>query len=492
MNQSSLHLKAHRWHKRFGLALAVVTIMWGLSGIAHPIMSRIKPMAQAQQPLLPLDLKQLSAVSRTLAAVPFADDALLLNRHTDTPVVAIKTGDQWQYYDASTGNAIPDFHQSYLASIGATYTGLPQTKVSSISTVFEFNYDYPSVNRYLPAYKIQFDDDINTSVYLDVQSLQLASVSNDYKSFYTKWFSHLHSWDFIPNETVRYGLMLLVTLTLFLSALLGVYITLHRWRRGLLHKGSKSRRAHRYIGLFVCFAALAFSFSGGFHALNKLVGTNGASQNKQLQEASPIKPQDYIQLWQQFIAQTPTTDIQQIQLISVHNQPVLQLHHLTEAAPRHGNHQHGAGKKLIRGNVSYFPHEVAVDGQLASTQALYLQSLLSNVRHKEVIKNVRLQPHFNHEYGFIDKKLPTFRVETETNTYFFDPTAQSLSKTVSNQQLLESMSFSVLHKASFLDGLGRDIRDIVIGLFVLGIIIITLLGVSVNSRPKPPRSKGKS
>lgn len=482
MKSSSIHLKAHRWHKRFGLALAVVTIMWGLSGIAHPLMSRIKPVAQAQLPLEALNISQLSSMGQGLETAPESNDALILSRQEQAPVIALQTTSGWQYHNAETGELIHDFKGNDLSSLGALYAGLNKEQVKAVTLIHQFDYDYPRVNRYLPAYKVEFSDDLNTTVYLDVQSLQLASVSNQYKRFYTKWFSHLHSWDFIPNHTFRYGLMVLVTLVLFLSALLGVYLTIRRWRQGSLHKGTKTRRAHRYIGLTVCLAALAFSFSGAFHALNKLVEGNTESYSQNSSPKQRLTPNDYRALWEQFVAHEPPSSVQQIQLISVAGHPVLQLHHLTEAPMRHGGHQHGQHKKLIRGDISYFPKEVLIDGQLVSTDTLYLQQLLSQISPKEIIRDFRLQPHFNHEYGFIDKKLPTYRIETEKSLYFIDPTAQSLSKQVSQQKLLESMSFSVLHKASFLDGLGRDIRDIMIVLFVLGIIAITLLGLRLSSK----------
>ncbi|AKE52668.1 PepSY domain-containing protein [Kangiella geojedonensis] len=487
MKSSSLHLKAHRWHKRFGLALAVVTIMWGLSGIAHPLMSRIKPVAQAQLPLQALNISQLSSIGQILETAPESNDALILNRQGQAPVIALQTASGWQYHNAKTGERLQNFKDKYLSQLGALYAGLDKEQAKTITLIHQFDYDYPRVNRYLPAYKVEFSDDLNTTVYLDAQSLQLANVSNQYKRFYTRWFSHLHSWDFIPNHTFRYGLMILVTLLLFLSALLGVYLSIRRWRQGSLHKGTKTRRAHRYIGLTVCLAALAFSFSGGFHALNKLVNGNTESYSQKSSPKLLFNPNDYRTLWEQFVAHEPPTNIQQIQLIAVAGHPVLQLHHLTEAPIRHGGHQHGKQKRLIRGDISYFPKEVLIDGQLVSTGTLYLQQLLSQISPKEIISDFRLQPHFNHEYGFIDKKLPTYRIETEESLYFIDPTAQSLSKQVSQQKLLESMSFSVLHKASFLDGLGRDIRDIIIVLFVLGIIAITMLGLrlSLKRRSKP-------
>jgi uncharacterized iron-regulated membrane protein len=489
--KTSLSSRLHRWHKRFGLALAVVTILWGLSGIAHPIMSRIKPMAQAQLPLKPININDLSGIAPILGKIEAANDLLIINRYNSNPVVAVQAQDktEWRYFDARTGQEVGDFKSQYLPLIASLYAGVEEALVDSITIVDNFSYDYPMINRFLPAYKIKFKDDLATTVYIDAQTLKPASVSNKYKAFYTQWFSHLHSWDFIPNTTFRYGLMFLVTVLLFLSALLGIYLTLHRWRKGILHKGNKTRRAHRYIGLFVCLAALAFSFSGGFHAFNKLTGVSHASKNQisnsqHSAESSTAKlinhTSDFAELWSAYIKQGWSNDVNQIQFIWVNDQPVLQMHHLTEAPHRPGMHQHGAHKRLIRGDISYFPEKLTVDAQDKPTQSVYLQQLLHKYSPNENVKESRLQPHFNHEYGFIDKKLPTYRVQTDDSLYFFDPTAQTLSKSVSKQQLIESWSFSTLHKAGFLDGLGKDIRDILIVIFVLGIILITVLGLTLS------------
>lgn len=485
--KTSLNLKFHRWHKRFGLALAVVTILWGLSGIAHPIMSRIKPIAQAQLPLEPINITELTGVPLILTKLGSVSDVLIINRYSAGPVVAVQLQSQenWLYFNAKTGQEISDFQSHYLPFIASLYAGIKEEQIESVTIVDGFSYDYPMVNRFLPAYKIQFKDELATTVYLDAQSLQLASISNKYKAFYTQWFSHLHSWDFIPNTTFRYSLMFLVTVLLFLSALLGIYLSIHHWRKGVLHKGSKSRRAHRYIGLFVCLAALAFSFSGGFHAFGKLIDINYERIiPHKSNHHNAIQTGEFISLWNNLLQQNNIGNINQIQLIRVNGHPVLQLHHLTEVPNRPGMHQHGTHERLIRGDVSYLPQELIIDGDELSTQLLYLQQLINKESHKVRIVDARLQPHFNHEYSFIDKKLPVYRIQTEHNIYFFDPTAQTLSKTVNHQKLLENWSFSTLHKASFLDGLGKDIRDIIIVLFVLGIIVITILGLTMSIKRK--------
>ena len=57
----------YRWHRRIGLAVFVAIIAWAVSGLSHPIMSRLNPRPAAMQP--PVSTAAIASLTPMAAAL---------------------------------------------------------------------------------------------------------------------------------------------------------------------------------------------------------------------------------------------------------------------------------------------------------------------------------------------------------------------------------------------------------------------------------------
>ncbi|MCM8542428.1 MAG: hypothetical protein NE328_19310 [Lentisphaeraceae bacterium] len=88
-------------------------------------------------------------------------------------------------------------------------------------------------------------------------------------------------------------------------------------------------------------------------------------------------------------------------------------------------------------------------------------------------------PSFTHEYGFVNKRLPVWKVtfKGSDDAYYLETSSTKLAAKVTGIKRVEGLSFAYLHKAHFLDFLGKDMRDIVLMLFC---VLIGFTAVSGN------------
>lgn len=473
------YIKLHNWHKRFGLTLAIFVIAWGLSGIAHPIMSRIKPMAATKAVIHPIDFSAINSALNLSIETRDISNIILLSGSDKKPLLSIKrfadnkkreagsVGSEWEYYDLTTGEQLNDYPASELPAIAKKYSGIHDANVASVTLVDQFSFDYPKVNRHLPAFKVQFEDDAKTQVYFDVQTLEAVSISNKYKSAFSEWFSYLHSWSFIENKTIRYALMLILLTIFFLSALMGTWLAIQKMKKKSLLKGNKTRKAHRITGLIVSLAALAFSFSGAYHAVIKLLPKESYNSNVTSEVEDGFSSFNFKErLDSSFINRYTDKSVARIQWSPINGDFIEQAFILKKS--RFGTKVSDVAYRTKSDENSLIANEV--------------QSRL-----KKNIDSYSLQKNFNQEYGFIDKRLPIYRVQSGSDIYFFEPNSAKIVKHMNTVKTLESYSFSFLHKGRFMDALGKDIRDIIIVLFVFGTVLLTFFGLKISLSTRKSR-----
>jgi hypothetical protein len=93
----------------------------------------------------------------------------------------------------------------------------------------------------------------------------------------------------------------------------------------------------------------------------------------------------------------------------------------------------------------------------------------------EVITN------FNHEYGFIFKRLPVIKVSYQGDNqlrHFIEPSTGELAAKMTQLDSIEGLSFALIHKWNF-NGLNKNLRDILVSLFALGNLIVAMLGLKM-------------
>ena len=103
------------------------------------------------------------------------------------------------------------------------------------------------------------------------------------------------------------------------------------------------------------------------------------------------------------------------------------------------------------------------------------------IEEKVKVKGVSLITNFkNHDYGFVNKRLPVVKVDFESDnnkSLFVSTDSGHLAAFVTDAERAEGYSFAFLHKFLFMEWAGKNIRDLTMVLAALGILIVGILGM---------------
>lgn len=445
-----------RWHMRLGAVVSVAIIAWGLSGLAHPIISRLQPMPEQQRfPLQAMASEQLLSPAAALAAAGLGGElrALRLVNWGQGAQYRAEIGGAVRWLDARSGARLAAAERDYAEVLARHFSGDSHSAIAERRRQSHFDDDYLFINRLLPVQRVALARDDGLRVYVDTASGRLASLVNDRKALGSSLFRQLHSWLFIANEGLRHALMLGFLAGGLLVGVAGIVQYLLQARSGRpWRRGSAGRNWHRRLGIAVSLTVITFSVSGGWHLLQKHNG------------APPRAPEPLA-----VAAETLTIDwsalggsIMQAELVSVGGEPAFRLWQGGELSYRHG----ATGALLAGGEREHAR-------QLAAYYA----------GHRE-LGEPQLVDRFGGEYGFINKRLPVVAVDSliDSSRYYVEPRSGVLAALVRDSDRAEGWSFAWLHKWQFLDGLGRNARDAIAALFALGITLSFALGLWLYAR----------
>jgi hypothetical protein len=97
------------------------------------------------------------------------------------------------------------------------------------------------------------------------------------------------------------------------------------------------------------------------------------------------------------------------------------------------------------------------------------------------LKNTSVLPEFDkREYGFVNKRLPVVKLKynsEEETTYYIETSTSRLASVANNSIRREGYSFAIFHKFLFMEWAGKNIRDFATVISVLGVLIVSLLGL---------------
>lgn len=425
------------WHRTGPKISAAVVILWGLTGFLHPIMSWTAPRAAIQMPpelvvetegaLAPSTVPALSGEARHVRLAPSSTGAYWsLQIAPGEPRVAI---------DAATGEDATNALYAHSVALARHYADLPEAEARSVRQITRFSMDYPAINRLLPVSEVVFDTPDRLAVYVDTGSDRLAAVSNTPRRVMLRIFQSVHTLAPLkPVEPLR--LLVITGLTLaFLSTVIAGISML--WGA----KGRSLRRWHRWAGAVLALPALAFPASGLFHAWVN----------------SPL-----------FKAADPAAEVFEIAALTA--LPGGSFTHLAASSGDEGPLWRGASGREAR----YWS---------ASGEALPLSDMDRARQLAGAEGEVALQARFDGDYGFANKRLPVWRVETGAAPVFVDPVDGLIAGRITGPvAAIEQWTFNRLHKWNFADPLGRYVRDGAMMTTVLALIILALTGLMLARR----------
>lgn len=490
-------VKLHQWLAIFG---GGALLLWGLSGLLHPLMTTF---GRQQETFLPpqrkLDLQAIHPVNQTLtrAGVHSASAVKVIVGEKENLLQVTEMQDTpRRYFDLKTGEELIGHDQSHAIYLARHYMNLSGEAVRKVEMLTAFTPEYPAVNRLLPVYRIEFDraDGLVTYVYTETNAL--ASVTDTWKSSLQQVFQWVHTWSWMPEqaEWVRVLLIGCLITSIVLMSLSGVMMLIMIRRA---NRAPGIRGWHRVAGYALALPVFAFSSSGLFHLIQY-----GWDQ--------PVR---YLKL-------SPGVDFS-VSTFPVHNQwrdisQGLNVNGLSLVQTDKGESLYRLSLAAVRNNAPVSSEAIRnarFDGVERTGPALYLNAVDGSVwapgdkelamqlgerftgAPREAIRNISLVTRFGPSYDFRNKRLPVWQIDYKAPvnaTIFVDTASGVLADVTKDSAKPERFSFSFLHKWNFLFPLGRNVQNFVVSTAVILILVfVAALGLQMYFRRRLSSPRGR-
>ncbi|MCC5826175.1 PepSY domain-containing protein [Alkalimonas sp.] len=461
-----------RWHRLLLWLGGITLLIFALTGVTHPIMSWTGPQAITMRPpTLSLTQAELSQAMQRLQQsqltaqslvklVPYRQQVLLqLTSDLQNPRQYLSLNDE--------ASAISD--QQMAIWLASYYAGLPEQQVQSSRILTEFNSAYPSVNRLLPVWQVDFDNGL--SLYLHTETLSLAGITNPYKTTLQALFRQLHSWQWLDRVPLLKALVMTLLLgSALLLVLTGGWLLLRlpfqAKRRGL-------RRWHYLLSWLLVLPVTLYLLTGIYHFAYKYVkpDTLGLTASS----AQPL-PDNWQLPANALPADAVLNSASLVQGPASHWYWRLSLSNPAQQADRHSRFD---GQASERGAIyiSVLPDAPALDD---ASYALLLAERFIGLK-PAAISEQQLVQRFGPDYDFRNKRLPVWQLDYADGRIFVDAISGHLVEQQSRNSRWERYSFSYIHKWGLLQPLlGREGRDQVVVAMMLLVLLMAGMGFAMR------------
>lgn len=467
-----------QWHRWLGVLACAAVLIFASSGLLHPLLSRTQPQpAQFQPPALAtVAATPLAAVLQQNGIAVFTDARLVAIGGQPAYRIATEAG-AVHYFDAADGTPLGDGERRHAEALARHFSGDKASTAARIELVTAFDDDYLANNRLLPVWRVRFERADGLTAYVDTAGQRLATLVDARKRPLQSAFRLLHNFGFLDAlPALKFPVMLVLLFAAFSTALAGVVMAVRLPGNRRLRP---ARRWHRRAALAVAVTTFSFSVSGGWHLLEKQ------------REPAAAPP-----LVHHFRSDElgPTQPAVAFSLLRVDGRPCYRLP--TTAAPA-GHHHHAAPEK----SAAKPPPAVCVDATDGSAvNDADRRAALALARHfarsdaaAVDTAAVATEPvtRFGGEYGFINKRLPVWKIEFEGSgrRWYVEPASGALALAVDDQAALAGWVFAYFHKWSFFKEGWQDLRDLGLMAFALGNIAVALLGLTLLLRRGAGRAR---
>ncbi len=465
-----------KWHRLLLWLGGATLLIFALTGITHPVMSWTGPQAVTMRPpALQLDGATLQRAMQQLNNAALPSQALVkLVPYRDTALIQLTSDlSSPRRYLTLDGSDAPD-DNDVAVWLSSHYSGMPDTEVSAITLLTAYNNAYPSVNRLLPVYQVDYQNGL--SLYIHTESLSLAGITNPYKTAVQAIFRQLHSWQWLDSTptlkiiimTVLLGSALLLTLT---GAWLLVKLPFNAKRRGL-------RRWHYALSWLLVVPVVLYLLSGIYHFGYKQVAADTAGLT--LPTAQPL-PSAF--------ALTAAV-LQNLDTTAMYNSASLILadgsnwywrlsafnpQQQADRSSRFNGQQSETGAQFIALNAEAPALDDASYARLLAQQFIGLSSADLSAQQRVT--------RFGPDYDFRNKRLPVWQFDYPGGRLFVDAVSGQLIEQQSHASRFERYSFSFVHKWGLLQPLlGREGRDMVVVGIMLLVLLMAAMGFAMRLR----------
>jgi uncharacterized Tic20 family protein len=374
-----------------------------------------------------------------------------------------------------------------MAATNAAMENSGPASITSIEFIDDFSAEYKEINRYLPVYKVQFDRADGIRIYVETHQGRFALAVDNKRAVFDWIFSlfHTHTWlDFTGKGKLLFEISL--CLTAALTTVLGIYVFFTSPQSKGKSQLAKTRRYHRYTSVVASLFTLMFTLSGAFHAFEKIKPT----QPDQSAITYTFTPKEasfkYDSIQKAVGYERP---IANIQLVKIYDIPYFQVFYTSNRRSFQNQKpiaETGAdlmkAKSVPQPTILYFRASdlsALKDGE--RVYARFLASKLGKCPEKHVIKT-ELITQFKGEYGFVNKRLPVWKVSFPQNyreRFYVETSTGVLAAYINDLDLIEGYSFSMLHKHHFMDIAGKKVRDLSTMFWAMAQVVLIFVGLSL-------------
>ncbi len=483
-----------KWHNALGWWALAGILIWGLSAIAHPVMSWFGPQSvNFFPPRMVLSQESIPALStwgtRPEALVGAKVIKVVVGESGPLLQITRDENQPREYFDLSTSSVLANQDAAQAQWLAAYYTGLSETDISETDFQTEFSEEYPPVNRLIPVYRVKFSDKAQTTAYIYTETGALASLSNTFKHNVQWVFQSLHTFRWLDRfEFGRVVIIVLWMLTLAATAVVGFTLVLALKSRKI---NDSNRRYHRWLAYVLWLPLLGWSSSGFYHVLQSSLVSSPTGMR--LGETVPIA--NSLSIEEEVLLALAQYSINDMSLVfSENDQPYWRASVSPRQSEKAVSRTQRYGGKPTEKKSMYIPlidsgNEASLDDQ---GFVIGLAKRYADVDDED-IGAVSLVTRFGPNYDFRNKRLPVWKVALNDGSgswMFIDPRTGILVDQSRTIDRVERWSFSLLHKWHYLTPImGRQLRDVIMVITLIFIVLISGFGAMLLVRRRKKASK---
>jgi len=308
---------------------------------------------------------------------------------------------------------------------------------------------------------------------------------DDKRAVFDTIFGFFHTWEWMNVfGNAKYYVMLLLTGMAFLTTLMGLYIFfITKTKKANGNPVVKARKLHRITSVSIALFTLMFTFSGAYHAFSKLTPDN-SNQYFTANHFSATDANFNINRLQQII---PAGNcISNIGFVAINNETYWQILLQADHQNKNDTAAHDLMKTMAVSPVKRLYVKAGNYSVLQNGEEQYASALAASFNHQPIdaIKSKTLVTKFAGEYGFINKRLPVWKIqysENDNERLYVETSTGKLAARINDKNLTEGYSFALLHKHEFMAWAGKPVKDFStmfwafaqIAMVVVGLILYT-------------------
>ncbi len=526
-----LRKNIYKWHRTTSLIIAIPVLLWALSGFMHPIMTSFRPKVATQ--FIPAKIIDSSKIKMPLqtALVKNNIQAIINFRIVELAgdyfyQVQLPNSKVLYYINTQTGKLLRNGDHLYARYIAKQFLeGVKKdeksvtactnsesnqeinkdtetqhnccenttssiindtsgARILSAKLIESFDENYKSINRLLPVYCVSFDRPDGIKIYVETAQTRFAFAMDNKRKIFDTLFAWFHTWSWLAFlGKGRYIVEALFCLLAISTTFMGLYIFFTTKTKKIAGNTTmQARYNHRWTSLIFSLFTVMFTASGAFHALEKLKTDDRDNFFvKNVFETNTIT-MDYAKI----VSGMGDRQLTNLSLVKMNNDIYWQVFSKSVFESTQKNKQESRRGDIMKDKSVPPPSTIYLHSTtyqpLLNGERKYAAFLASNFSKNDIKDTISIEAitKFEGEYGFINKRLPVWKVTYPFNKrqrWYVETNTGKLATKINDNDLIEGYSFAFLHKHHFMDFAGKSWRDLSTMFWAMSQVIVVIIGI---------------